>query len=79
MVSCDTGEMSTEYARTNTASNSSIWTDEAVSSPAITQMPCRELSGGAVNARSRVAVGAERRGIDGAEYSSILDRVMAGS
>jgi hypothetical protein len=26
-------------------------------------MPCRELSGGAVNARSRVAVGAERRGI----------------
>ena len=55
--------MSTEYARANTASNSTIWTDQAVSSPAITQMPCRELGGGAVNARSRVAVGAQRRGI----------------
>jgi hypothetical protein len=41
-------------------------------------MPCRELSGGAVNARSRVAVGAQRRGIDGAEYSAKMERVMAG-
>ena len=38
-----------------------------------------ELRAGAVNARSRgtSAVGAQRRGIDGAEHSSTIDRVMA--
>jgi len=44
-------------------------------------MPKTALRGGAVNARSRArvrsAVGAQRRGIDGAEHSAILIDVMA--
>jgi len=46
--------------------------------PAGTQVPVAALSAGAVKARSRAAVGATRRGLDGAEHSAMLPVVMAG-
>ena len=72
----DTKELSAGYARAKFAVN--------VSHSIRPSRKCQDaaLRGGAVNARSRarnsVAVGALRRGIDRAEHSATIRRVMAG-
>jgi hypothetical protein len=49
-------------------------------SSGITQPAKTALRGGAVNARNRAhsasAIGPQRRGVDGAEHSETIDRVM---
>jgi hypothetical protein len=77
----DTNEISAGYVRRKSAVNVSHSTTSQPFNPAITQLPNTALRGGAVNAQSRVpvvvAVGAQHRGIDGAEHSAILSDVMA--
>jgi len=81
-VSCDTGEVSAEYASSKSPSNSTICDGRGQTPPghhaSANPGAARRRRQGPKPRTCIRAVGAQRRGLDGAEHSSILGRVMAG-